>query len=268
MNRSFETLAGRERLDRTLGTLAEPVRVSSARVSANYFSLLGVRPIVGRTFLPEEERLGNDRVVVLTEGLWREHFGADPRVIGERVLLDGDPSTLVGVVPAEARLPGLDEELFEPLAFGPLDQFRGRHNLRVFARLKPEATVASAQADMTSVMKRLEEMYPTRTRPWRLGPFLQDEVVGDARHALLLLFGAVGLLLPWPAPAWPTSSSRAGEPRRELAIRTSLGASPLRLFRQLLTESLVLADSGAPRERCSRCGWWAWCAASGPSCLA
>jgi putative ABC transport system permease protein len=246
MNRSFEALAGRERLDRTLGTLAEPVRVSSARVSANYFSLLGVRPVVGRTFLPEEERLGNDRVVVLTEGLWREHFGADPRIIGERVLLDGEASTLVGVVPAEARLPGLGEELFEPLAFGPVDQFRGRHNLRVFARLKPEATVGSAQADMTSVMKRLEEMYPDDNLgrgAWVRS--LQDEVVGDSRHALLLLFGAVGLLLLMACASVANLILTRGVSReRELAIRTSLGASPLRLFRHLLTESLLLAGLG------------------------
>ena len=246
MNRSFEALAARERLDRTLGTLAEPVRVSSARVSASYFPMLGVRPVVGRTFLPEEEKLGNDRVVVLTEGLWRAHFGADPRVIGERVLLDGEPSTLVGVVPAEARLPGLGEELFEPLAFGPVDQFRGRHNLRVFGRLKPEATVASAQADMTSVMKRLEEMYPDDNLgrgAWVRS--LQDEVVGDSRHALLLLFGAVGLLLLMACASVANLVLTRGVSReRELAIRTSLGASPIRLFRQLLTESLVLAGLG------------------------
>jgi len=246
MNRSFGSLAARARLDRTLGTLAEPVRVSSARVSANYFSLLGVRPLVGRTFLPEEERLAGDRVVVLTEGLWREHFGADPRAIGERVLLDGEPCTLVGVVPAEVLMPGLGEELFEPLAFGPVDQFRGRHNLRVFARLKPEATVASAQADMTSVMKRLEEMYPDENLgrgAWVRS--LQDEVLGDSRPALLLLFGAVGLLLLMACASVANLVLTRGVGReRELAIRTSLGASPLRLFRQLLTESLLLAGFG------------------------
>ena len=119
MNRSFAALAARSRLDRTLGTREEPVRVSSARVSAGFFTLLGVRPLLGRTFLPEEERPGQDRVVVLTDALWREHFAADPRVVGERVMLDGEPSLVVGVVPPEGRLPGLADDLFEPLAVAP-----------------------------------------------------------------------------------------------------------------------------------------------------
>jgi predicted permease len=246
MNRSFEALAARTRLDRTLGTLAQPVRVSSARVSAGYFSLLGVRPLLGRTFLPEEARPGQDRVVVLTEALWREHFAADPRVIGERVLLDGAPSTLVGVVPARARVPGLSEELFEPLAFGPDDQHRGRHNLRVFGRLRPEATLASAQADMSAVMQRLEQSYPDDNLgrgAWVRA--LQDEVVGDARGALLLLFGAVGLLLLMAcASAANLVLTRGVSRERELLIRASLGAGPWRIFRQLLTESLLLAGLG------------------------
>ena len=246
MNRSFESLAARVRLDRTLGTLAEPLRVSSARVSANYFSMLGTRPLAGRTFLPEEERPGNDRVVVLTEGLWREHFGADPGVVGQRVLLDGEPATLVGVVPVDARVPGFSEQLFEPLAFGPDDRFRGRHNLRVFARLRPDATLASAQADMSAVMKRLEQMYPDDNLgrgAWVRS--LQDEVVGGARRALLLLFGAVGLLLLMACASVANLVLTRGVSReRELAIRTSIGAGPWRLFRQLLTESLLLACLG------------------------
>jgi putative ABC transport system permease protein len=102
-SRSFTALAARTRLDRTLGTLADPVRVSSARVTASFFPLLGVPPLLGRTFLPEDEQPGRDRVVLLTEAPWRAHFGGDPRVVGTTVLLDGEPRTLVGVVPAAAR---------------------------------------------------------------------------------------------------------------------------------------------------------------------
>ena len=246
MNRSFESLAARSRLDRSFGTLAEPVRVSSARVSAGYFGVLGIKPLAGRTFLPDEERPGNDRVVVVTEGLWRERFGADPGVVGKRVLLDGEPFTLVGVVPAEARVPGLRDQIFEPLAFGPDDRFRGRHTLRVFARLKPEASLASAQADMNALMKRLEETYPDdNLGRGALVRSLQDEVVGDSRRALLLLFGAVGLLLLMACASVANLVLTRGVGReRELAIRTSLGAGPWRLFRQLLTESLLLACLG------------------------
>ena len=246
MSRSFESLVARERLDRTLGTLTEPVRVSSARVGAGYFEMLGVRALVGRTFLPEEERPGNERVVVVTEGVWRERFAADPAAVGRPVLLDGEPFTLVGVVPAEARVPGLRDQIFEPLAFGPDDRFRGRHNLRVFARLKPEATLASAQADMSALMKRLEQAYPDdNLGRGALVRSLQDEVVGDSRAALLLLFGAVGLLLLMACASVANLVLTRGVGReRELAIRTSLGAGPWRLFRQLLTESLLLACLG------------------------
>ena len=149
-------------------------------------------------------------------------------------------------MPAAARMPGLRDELFEPLAFGPNDQFRGRHNLRVVARLEPEATVRSAQADMSGVMKRLEELYPDdNLGRGALVRSLQDEVVGDSRPALLLLFGAVGLLLLMACASVANLILTRGLGReRELAIRTSLGAGPLRLFRQLLTESVLLAALG------------------------
>jgi predicted permease len=246
MSRSFETLAARSRLDRTLGTLAEPVRVSSARVTASFFSVLGTKPLAGRVFLPEEEQPGRDSVVVLSESLWRAHYGGDPRAIGERVMLDGEPRTLVGVVPDSARMPGLRDELFEPLALGPNDQHRGRHDLRVIGRLKPEASVGSAQADMSGVMKRLEELYPDdNLGRGALVHSLQDEVVGESRPALLLLFGAVALLLLMACASVANLVLTRGLGRaRELAVRTSLGAGPLRLFRQLLTESVLLAALG------------------------
>jgi putative ABC transport system permease protein len=244
MNRTFAALAARSRLDRTLGAREEPVRVSSARVTAGFFALLGVRPVLGRTFLPEEERPGQDRVVVLTDALWRERFGADPRVVGRRVTLDGEPSLVVGVVPPEGRLPGLADDLFEPLAVDTKD--RDVHKLRVLARLKPGATVAAAQADLSSVMKRLEQTYPDENlgRGAWVRP-LVDEVVGDSRPALLLLFGAVSLLLLMACASVGNLVLTRGVAReRELAIRTSLGASPRRLFRQLITESLLLAGLG------------------------
>jgi putative ABC transport system permease protein len=150
------------------------------------------------------------------------------------------------VVPNTARLPGLGEELFEPLAFGPPDQHRGRHHLRVLARLTPEATLASAQADMSAVMKRLEEIYPDDNlgRGAWVRP-LQDEVVGEARPALLLLLGAVGLLLLMACASVANLVLTRGVGReRELAIRNSLGAGPWRIFRQLLTECLLLAGLG------------------------
>jgi len=245
-SRSFDVMAARARIDRTLGAASEPVRASSARVTAGYFPLLGVRPVLGRTFVPEEDLPGADRVLLLTEGLWRGRFGADPGVVDRTVLLDGERTTVVGVVPDHASLPGLTDELFEPLAFGPNDRIRGRHNLRVFARLRPEATVESAQADASAVMRRLEETYPddNRGRGAWVRP-LVNEVVGEARPALLLLFGAVALLLLMAcASAANLVLTRGIARERELAIRTSLGAGPFRVFRLLLTESLLLALLG------------------------
>src|SRR5262249_60089984 len=114
---SFETMAARTGQNRTLGTAAEPVHVSSARVSSTYFPLLGVRAVLGRTFDAADEQPGADHVLVLTDGLWRDRFSAEPAVVGRSVLLDGTPATVVGVVPDRATVPGLREEMFEPLAF-------------------------------------------------------------------------------------------------------------------------------------------------------
>jgi putative ABC transport system permease protein len=245
-SRSFETMAARTRQNRTLGTAAEPVHVSSARVTSTYFPLLGVRAVLGRTFDAADEQPGVQPVLVLTEGLWRERFAAEPAVVGRSVLLDGTPATVVGVVPDRATVPGLDEEMFEPLAFGANERNRGMHNFRVFARLKPEATVATAQADASAVMARLEKTYPddNEGRGAWVRP-LVDEVVGGARPALLLLFGAVALLLLMAsASAANLVLARGISRERELAVRTSLGAEPLRVFRLLFTESLLLAMLG------------------------
>ncbi len=245
-SRSFETMAARTGQNRTLGTAADPAHVSSARVSSTYFPLLGVRPVLGRILDAADERPGAERVLVLTERLWRERFAAAPDVVGRSVLLDGTAATIVGVVPDRATISGLREEMFEPLAFDADEQNRGMHNFRVFARLKPEATVASAQADASAVMARLERAYPDDNagRGAWVRP-LADEVLGGARPALLLLFGAVALLLLLAcASAANLVLARGISRERELAVRTSLGAAPLRIFRLLLTESLLLAVLG------------------------
>jgi putative ABC transport system permease protein len=245
-SRSFETTAARTRQSRTLGTAAEPVHVSAARVSSSYFRLLGVPPVLGRTFDAADEQPGAEHVLVLTERLWRERFAAEPAVVGRSVLLDGTPATVVGVVPDRATVPGLGEEVFEPLAFTAEERNRGVHNFRVFARLEPGATLATAQADASAVMARLEKIYPddNEGRGAWVRP-LVDEVLGGARPALLLLFGAVVLLLLMAcASAANLVLARGISRERELAVRTSLGAGPLRVFRLLLTESLLLALLG------------------------
>jgi putative ABC transport system permease protein len=268
--RSFQTMALRTRENRTLGTAAEPVHLSSARVSSSYFPLLGVPALLGRTFVAADERPGAERVLVLTEGVWRERFAAEPSVVGRSVLLDGTPATVVGVVPDRAIVPGLGEEMFEPLALADFEQERGTHDLRVFARLKPEATVASAQADASAVMARLEKTYPdyNQGRGAWVRP-LVDEVLGGARPALLLLFGAVALLLLMAcASAANLVLSRGIARERELAVRTSLGADPLRVFRLLITESMLLAMLGGALGTSLAVGAVALVRALGPENLA
>jgi putative ABC transport system permease protein len=269
-SRSFETMAARGRQDRTLGTAAEPVHLSAARVSSRYFSLLGVRAILGRTLDAADEKPGAEPVLVLTERLWRERFATEPSVVGRSVLLDGTPATVVGVVPDRATVPGLDEELFEPLTLAAWERDRGVHNFRVFARLKPEATLASAQADASAVMARLEKTYPddNEGRGAWVRP-LVDEVLGGARPALLLLFGAVALLLLMAcASAANLVLARGISRERELAVRTSLGAAPLRVFRLLITESLLLATLGGALGTLLAAGAVALVRALGPEDLA
>src|SRR5262249_35448710 len=245
-SRSFETMAARTRQSRTLGTAAEPVHLTSARVSPTYFPLLGVRAVPGRTFDAADEKPGATHVLVLTEGLWRARFAGEPGVVGRSVLLDGTPATVIGVVPDRATVPGLSEEMFEPLAFTEGEQERDIHNFPVFARLNPEATLVSAQADAAAVMARLEKTYPDENEgrgAW-VRP-LVDDVLGGARPALLLLFGAVGLLLLMAcASAANLVLARGISRQRELAVRTSLGAGPLRVFRLLLPQGLLTAGLG------------------------
>jgi len=245
MSRSFESLVARTTLDRTLGHGDRPERIRTARVSAAFFSTLGLSPILGRDFLPREEQPGRDRSVLLSESLWRRRFGASPGIVGRVVSLDEQPFTVVGVMPRHARLPGLiDQDAWEPLAFTPQERsLRGRHGYLVFGRLADGVSVPGAQQEMTALMARLEELHADDNlgRGAVVVP-LHEQLVGDVRPAMLILFGATGLvLLIGCANVAHLLLARGLARQRELAIRRSLGASPMRLFQQLFTESLVLS---------------------------
>jgi len=245
-SRSYESIGARHRVDRTLGTPSEPVRVSSARVTASYFDVLGVEPLLGRRFTPEEDVPGRDEAVLLSEGLWRRAFGADPGIVGRELLLDGRLRPVVGVMPSEATVAGLSDEVFEPLAFGETESYRGVHILRVLARLRGGISVDDAQTEASAVMAQLERAYPddNRGRGAWVRPLL-EEVAGDARPGLVTLLAAVGLLLLMACASVANLVLTRGVGRqRELAVRSSLGAGPGRLFRQLLSESVVLGFLG------------------------
>ena len=245
-SRSFERLGARTPVNKTLGGQGEALRVSVQRVTASYFPLLRVEPLAGRSFREEEQQPGRDHVALLSESLWRNRFGADAGILGRTIHLDQQPVTIVGVMPRRASLPFSDEDLWQPLALGPGEQYRGMHNLFTMGRLRDGVSLQDAQREMAAIMAALEEEYPgdNRGRSVELVP-LQEQVVGEVRPGLLVLLGAVLMVLLVTCANVANLLLARGVTRvRELAVRTSLGASPWRLARMVLAESAALALSG------------------------
>ena len=246
----------------------EPERVLGARVSANLFSLLGVAPLHGRVFLPDEDRVGNDSVALLSEELWRRRFGADVAAIGTTLRLDDRRYTIVGIIPAGFALP--EAGLWVPLAFEPYAlQQRGARALSVVARVKPGVGIDAAREDMQDVGRTLQQRHPDSNAGWSaiVRP-LNDEITGDARAPLLLLFVATGaVLLVACANLANLMLARSSARRREIAVRAALGASRLRIVRQLATESVITAVAGGAAGLAIAIGGTAFLASLGPAYL-
>lgn len=221
----------------------EPIHSSGVAASANLFDLLGIRPMLGHSFAPDQDQPGKPCSVIVSAEFWREHFAADPRALGQNLAVDGRACAISGVMPDGFSFPSRDDEFWIVLQPTPDTMQRGLDFLNVIARLKPSVPLATARVELNVIARRLASAYPDDNKDLAFGARLyQDTITGDARPALLALLGAVALLLLIAcANIANLQLARSLGRKREMAIRAALGASRMRVARQLLTENLLLA---------------------------
>ena len=251
-NRSFESMAAYRWADGTITGVGQPENVPARAISAAFFPILGVNPILGRNFNAEDDRRGADPTVLISEGLWRRKFGSDPNVIGQRLLVGGTGRTIVGVTPASFRLKIWNfriGDIYVPIGEEHDERFfkRDAHwGTDAIARLKPGVTLDQARADMARVNAGLAATYPdVNTGLKSTIMTLKEEIVGKMRPVLLVLLGAIGFVLMIACVNVANLLlARSTSRQREFAIRVALGAGQARITMQLLTESVVLAVVG------------------------
>jgi putative ABC transport system permease protein len=224
----------------------KPQSIRAGKVTANFFSVLGVQPIHGRVFTPEEDQPGKDHELILTYKLWQSRFASDPKAVGRTITLDGTPYVIVGIMGPKMVLPDW-AEVWVPMGMTAQEAaVRGEHHFLSIARLKPGVTVEQAQAEMNTVSQRLAQAYPTDDKGWGASvSLLRDDMVGDVRPALLMMLGAVAfVLLIACANVANLLFARTFARRKEIAIRSALGANRARVVLPLLLESVLISLAG------------------------
>jgi putative ABC transport system permease protein len=251
-NHSFESMTAASEWDSAnLNVGGEPEQMRTADVSPNYFSLLGVSPVLGRTFADGENQTGRNHVIILSHEVWERKFGSDPNIIGRTTRVDGESSTVIGVMPASFNLMGFPVQMWRPLVIAEADQTaaaRKNRFLFIFARLKPGATLAQARQELTVLQQQAQYDFPDLEMGWGSSARLLGNYLTYAfgvRAAIVIIMSAVGFILTIAcANIAGLFLARASARKKEMAIRIALGAGGLRVIRQLLTEGLIIALAG------------------------
>jgi putative ABC transport system permease protein len=243
---SFEGMAAYGGRSLTFGGTERPEAIIAAAVAPEFFSVLRVRPAIGRTFTPDETQAGGARVILLSYKFWRDHFGSDASIVGRDITINSQRYSVVGVMPERFVAPSW-AQVWVPLAWSNEERaVRGNHNYMVIGRLKAGVDVAQAKSELAAISARLEQQYPEDDKGWGATVVpLREQLVGDIRPALLVLFGAVVfVLLIACANVANLVLAKTLARRKEIAIRTALGAGRAAILRHLLAETVLLSLGG------------------------
>ena len=246
-NSVFEYMAATTGGGATLGGVGEPVQLRGGRVSARYFDIFGIKAALGRTFLPEEDQIGKNKVVILSNAVWVTQFGAQKDIVDKTILLDNESHTVIGVLPAGGAFDRASNQIWRPLAFEQSNMTRNFHWLFSFARLKSGVSLQQAKANMDAIGKRIEHDFPDSNKSWGVvvERYADTLIAPEMRSTLLVLLVATGMVLLIGCANLANLALVRGVSReREVAVRASLGARRWQLIRQFLTETVLLSIAG------------------------